>query len=242
MTLAPPVPPHVMWHEVECGRYYADLPLWHELARDTIYGVLDVGAGTGRVALPLARAGHAVTALDLDAALLDVLAERAHADALDVATLVADAESFALDEQVGLVIVPMQTLQLLGDRAAFFAAVRRALRPGGRLAAAIASGLESFDGAENFPPPDYGEVEGWAFISQPIAIRADPDAYTIVRIREMVAPDGLRTTSPDTITLAAVSPAQLAEEAAAHGLEAEELRHVPETDEHVGSEVVVFRG
>ena len=36
--------------------------------------------------------------------------------------------------------------------------------------------------------------------------------------------------------------AQLAEEAAAHGLEAEELRHVPETDEHVGSEVVVFRG
>ena len=28
-----PVPPHVMWHEVECGRYAADLPLWAELAR-----------------------------------------------------------------------------------------------------------------------------------------------------------------------------------------------------------------
>jgi hypothetical protein len=58
----------------------------------------------------------------------------------------------------------------------------------------------------------------------------------------MVAPDGARTTSPDTITLAAVTPAQLAEEAAGYGLEAEELRHVPETDEHVGAEVVVFRG
>jgi hypothetical protein len=34
----------------------------------------------------------------------------------------------------------------------------------------------------------------------------------------------------------------LAEEAAAHGLEAEQLRRIPETDEHVGAEVVVFRG
>jgi SAM-dependent methyltransferase len=242
MTLAPPVPPHVMWHEVECGRYHADLGLWDELARDTADGVLDVGAGTGRVAIPLARAGHAVTALDIDAALLDVLGERAHEESLDVPTVVADAEAFSLAGQVGLVIVPMQTLQLLGDRAGFFAAVRRALVPGGRLAAAIATGLEGFDDAEHFPPPDYGEIEGWAFISQPIAIRVDPGAYTIVRVREMVAPDGLRTCTPDTITLAAVTPAELADEAAAHGLEAEELRHVPETDEHVGSEVVVFRG
>ena len=37
---APPVPPHVMWHEVECGGYAADLPLWHELARDATDGVL----------------------------------------------------------------------------------------------------------------------------------------------------------------------------------------------------------
>ena len=34
---------------------------------------------------------------------------------------------------------------------------------------------------------------------------------------------------------------KLAEEGAPHGLEAEELRHIPETDEHVGAEVVVFR-
>ena len=36
--------------------------------------VLDVGAGAGRVALDLARAGHDVTALDLDAELLAELA------------------------------------------------------------------------------------------------------------------------------------------------------------------------
>jgi SAM-dependent methyltransferase len=225
---------------VECGRYDADLPLWHELACAGADGVLDVGAGTGRVALPLARAGHAVTALDLDAELLAVLAERA--GHVDVATLVADAQDFALEAPVGLVIVPMQTLQLLADRAAFFACARRALVPGGRLAAAIASGLQAFDDPDQLPLPDVGRVEGWTFVSQPVAIRVAPAEYRIERVREIVAPDGTRERSDDVIRLAKVTPAQLADEAAAHGLEAEELRRIPETDEHVGAEVVVFRG
>ena len=56
-----------VWHDVECGGYAADLPLWRELAAREAGPVLDVGAGTGRVALDLARAGHDVTALDRDA-------------------------------------------------------------------------------------------------------------------------------------------------------------------------------
>jgi SAM-dependent methyltransferase len=235
-----PVPPHVMWHEVECGSYAADLPLWAELARAAPDGVLDVGAGTGRVALPLARAGHAVTALDLDPELLAVLGERA--EDLPVTTLAADAQDFSLDRPVGLVIVPMQTLQLLADREAFFACARRALVPGGRLAAAIATDLEAFDDPALLPLPDVGRIEGWTFVSQPVAIRVDERAYRIERIREIVAPDGEREQAEDVIELARVSPAQLAEEAAPHGLEAEDLRWIPETDEHVGAEVVVFHG
>ena len=46
----------VMWHDVECGSYVADLPLWRRLAAEAGGPVLDVGAGTGRVALDLARA------------------------------------------------------------------------------------------------------------------------------------------------------------------------------------------
>jgi SAM-dependent methyltransferase len=230
----------VMWHDVECGGYVTDLPLWRELAREAGGPVLDVGAGTGRVALDLAAAGHDVTALDLDAELLAVLTERA--DEVPVATLAADAQDFALEAPVGLVIVPMQTLQLLEDRGAFFACARRALVPGGRLAAAIASGLEEFDDPELLPLPDVGRVEGWTFVSQPVAIRVAPQEYRIERVREIVAPDGRRERSDDVIRLAKVTPAQLAEEAAAHGLQAEELRRIPETDEHVGAEVVVFRG
>jgi len=101
----------VVWHDVECGRYSADLALWAELAGRERGPVLDVGAGTGRVALPLARAGHDVTALDREPELLEALATRAQG--LPIATVVADAGDFALDRRFGLVIVPMQTIQLL---------------------------------------------------------------------------------------------------------------------------------
>ena len=44
--------------------------------------VLDVGCGAGALALPLARAGHEVAALDFSAGMLDVLRRRASADGL----------------------------------------------------------------------------------------------------------------------------------------------------------------
>src|SRR3954464_15422729 len=99
--------PHVAWPEGGRGGYDSDLPLWGELAADAPDGVLDVGAGTGRVAIPLARAGHSVTALDNDAVLLEELSLRAGGL---VNTLVADAADFTLDPPVSLIIVPMQTI------------------------------------------------------------------------------------------------------------------------------------
>ena len=44
--------------------------------------VLDVGCGSGALALPLARAGHDVVAVDFSAGMLDVLRRRASADGL----------------------------------------------------------------------------------------------------------------------------------------------------------------
>jgi len=236
------IPEHVVWHDVECSRYDADLPLWRELARDAPEGVLDVGAGTGRVAVHLAYAGHRVTALDLDSELLRVLAARAEAADTQVTTVTADAADFALEEPVGLVIVPMQTLQLLAERDGFFASARRALVPGGRVAVAIATDLESYDGTPPLPAPDLGRADGWTYISQPIAIHVDDTEVLIERIRQRVGPHGERVTTDDETRLQVVTPGGLAEEAARHGLEAEELRHIPETPEHVGTQVVIFRG
>jgi SAM-dependent methyltransferase len=232
----------VMWHDVECGRYAADLALWDELARATGGAVLDVGAGTGRVALRLARAGHAVTALDHDALLLSTLRERARAAGVEVETVVADAAAFELDGTFGLVAVPMQTIQLLPDRAGFFTSARRVLAPGGLVALAIADALEGFEEEAELPLPDVGEVDGWRYVSQPVAVRAVSGGTRIERLRHTITPGGARTTEEDVVVLAAVTTDGLGAEGAAAGLRPEPPRHVDATADHVGAEVVLLRG
>ena len=233
---------HIVWHDVECGAYDADLDLWLALARTAEGPVLDVGAGTGRVTLRLAAAGCRVTALDRDAELLAALQERASQAGVDVETVVADAAGFALPRRFALIIVPMQTIQLLDDRDGFFASAARALMPDGLVAAAIADALEVFDEIAPLPPPDRGEADGREFLSQPVAVRELPGSVRIERIRQIVAPDGERTSTDDSVELRSVTEEQLAAEAAPHGLVALPPLEVPPTEEYVGSTVVMLRG
>jgi SAM-dependent methyltransferase len=229
----------VMWHDVECGAYTADLPLWRELARQAGGPVLDIGAGTGRVALDLARAGYEVTALDIDPDLLAELDERA--DGLPVRTVVADAAAFDAGT-FALVAVPMQTIQLLPERAGFFASARHAVAPGGLVALAISERLEPFEAEIELPQPDTGEADGWRFLSQPTAVREIPGGMRIERLRHTIGPAGERATEPNAIVLAAVTAEGIAEEGEAAGLSRHATLHVAPTREHVGSEVVVLRG
>ncbi len=230
---------NVLWHDLECGGYDADLQLWRELAAEADGPVLDVGAGTGRVALALAAEGVDVVALDADADLLAELAARG-----DVETVVADAQAFDLaGRDFAAVIVPMQTLQLLSDRSGFYRAARAALRPGGLLAAALADALEGFSEVDDaLPPlPDMREVDGVVYASRPVAVRDEGDGVVIVRIREVVGRDGAMQSDVNEIKLAALDAATVATEAAAHGFEPLAPRAVAQTDEYVGSEVVVLR-
>ena len=219
----------VAWHRAECGSYTADLPFWRELAAREAAGgaILDVGAGTGRVAFDLARRGHRVVALDHDP---ELLAEISHPA---VRTVVADAQSFELGERFPLIIVPMQTLQLLGDRPAFFAAARRHLLPGGLLAAAIADELEPFEGP--LPVPDRAVIDGRTYLSQPTAIKLVDGGFELHRERRWAG-----GTEHDVIRLARLSPEQVAAEAV--GLKALEPARIAPTDDHVASTVVMFRG
>jgi SAM-dependent methyltransferase len=233
----------VIWHDVECGGYAEDLALWRELAQAAGGPVLDVGAGTGRVALDLAARGVGVTALDVDGDLLAALEQRAAAAGLTVATACADARDFDLGERrFALVVVPMQTLQLLdgpADRAAFLRAARRHLRPGGLVAVALADALESFDAeSDGLPDPDVATVDGVRYSSLPLAVVDEGDRAAIHRLRQA---DGAPE-EHDVIRLARLDPGTLAEEAAAAGLEAEEARRIPATDVYVGSTVVMLRG
>lgn len=235
---------HVLWHDIECGGYDLDRPLWRELAAREGAPVLDVGAGTGRVALDLARHGHEVVALDRDPALLAAL--RGRGDGLPVSAEVADARDFALGREFPLVLVPMQTIQLLGGpegRARFLARAREHLLPGGLLAAALADALEAFDAEHDQPPlPDLREVEGIIYASRPVAIRDLGDRAAIERVREVVDRDGTRTVSDDVVELDRLDPDTLVREAEALGFTAEPPRRLPATEDYVGSTVVMLRG
>jgi SAM-dependent methyltransferase len=234
----------VLWHDIECGGYDVDLPLWRELADREGSPVLDVGAGTGRVAIDLARRGHEVLALDRDAALLDALLERGAG--LAVSAVAADARDFDLGRRFALIVVPMQTVQLLGGpagRARFLERVREHLATDGLLAAALADALEAFDSEHDQPPmPDLREVEGVVYASRPVAVRDLGDRAAIERVREVVASDGTRTVSDDVIELDRLDPDTLTAEATAFGLRAEAPRRLDPTLDYVGSTVVMLRG
>lgn len=222
----------VAWHDLECGGYTADLVLWRELAAEAGDPILDVGAGTGRVALDLARAGHEVIALDSEAALLGALDERA-AD-LPVRTVHADARDFDLGEELALVLAAMQTVQLLGGpegRARFLARVANHLRRGGLLAAALATDLHAFGPSDPLPAPD----AAGGLTSRPVALREAPTAWTIERVR---CQSGEETR--DEISIDRVPAAGLEAEGAPHGLVPLPRRRIPATAEHVGAEVVIL--
>lgn len=243
-TPPPPMPPardaHVIWHEVECGAYDADLELWEELAGEHGGSILDLGCGSGRVALHLARRGQAVTALDSDTALVAALRERSVDLPLDA--VVGDVRKLELGAEFALVLLPMQLVQLLSgaaERAGCLHGVAAHLVPGGLVALAIVESMpEPVDGAP--PLPDTREVDGWVYSSLPVDARVGDDEIRVRRLRQTVSPDGELAEELHEIGLRGLDAATLEGEAESVGLRPAGRRAVPPTVDHVGSTVVLL--
>jgi SAM-dependent methyltransferase len=248
-TSEPEIAP-VVWHDLECGAYRADLALWRELAERAAEPgrpcrVLDLGCGTGRVALFLASQGHRVTGLDLDRILAAELNRRAVEQNVPAGAVTGDVRDFALGRHFDVVLAPMQMLQLLANRYERIRAltrVRAHLRPGGLFGAALLDLWGEATDDEYMPPlPDMREAEGWVWSSQAVGIQVlDAGlAITLDRHRRAVSPRGEVAESDSSVRLELMAPVELEDELVEAHLEPVEQRVIPATEDHVGSVAVI---
>ena len=101
------------FYDVYVGDFLDDLPFYMEFASETKTPVLEIGAGSGRLTLPMARSGVRVVAVDISTSMLSLLNARLNDEPPEVRDRVrvvqGDACELDLGEVYDLVIVPYYT-------------------------------------------------------------------------------------------------------------------------------------
>lgn len=111
------------------------------LAAEGLRGpLLELGCGTGRVAVPLALAGHRVTGIDISETMLDVARRRRRLLPAEVAARLRfcrkDMRTFAFPRRFGAILAPFSALAMITDaqgRGDCLGRCRAAMDPGGLL-------------------------------------------------------------------------------------------------------------
>jgi SAM-dependent methyltransferase len=168
-----------------------DLDLYLALARRTGGPILELAAGTGRIAVPLTIAGYDVTAVDLDPAMLERALARVHiqppAGAGRLELIEADLLDVDLPEagSYRLAIIALNSLFLLATRDAQRQALRtmaRHLAPGGIAVVDVwlpePDDLARFDGRMIFEyerrEPEFGHA-----VTKVASARFDPTSAVV---------------------------------------------------------------
>ena len=146
-------------YDVDLVEDPGDLDLYLALAARVDGPVLELAAGSGRIAVPLARAGHAVTAVDIDPSMLARLRRHASEAGEDIERRLTVVEGDMLDLRLAsagsfaLALIALNSLFLLATRDAQREAFRTMaghLAPGGLAVADVwlpdADDLARFDG------------------------------------------------------------------------------------------------
>ena len=113
-----------------------DVPFYQEEARRFGGPVLELGVGSGRIAIPLACDGFQVVGVDLSAGMLEVAGESASLAGVELDLRLGDMRDPPVEGTFPLVIIPFRSLLHMetdADRRAVLRAVHRVLAPGGHL-------------------------------------------------------------------------------------------------------------
>jgi len=238
---APPAE-KIIWHDVECGRYAVDLPLWRALAVAASGPVLEIGAGTGRVTLDLARRGHAVTAVEFEPELADEL--RSRAGELPVDVICADITKEPWAGEYPLVIAPMQLIQVLGgerERVAMFRNARDLLSVHGNLVVAFVDTVAEVSfGASELRQEETLVLDQATYTSRAVSVQFSRRAIQIVRDRRARGPAGGERRSRCHQALQVLPQAQVIAEAARAGLQPVRVHDVPGTAQDLACIALAF--
>jgi SAM-dependent methyltransferase len=112
-----------------------DVAFYLEEARRSGGPVLELGVGTGRIAVPIAADGIRVIGVDSSRAMLDVCARRAALAGVQLDLRMGDLREPPVEERVPLVICPFRSLLHMHtdeDRLSVLRAAHDLLEPGGR--------------------------------------------------------------------------------------------------------------
>lgn len=231
-----------IWQLVESCAYGADLAIWSELTSGSS-SVLDLGSGIGRVTRYLAAEGKDVVGVDRDPEMVADMNRLATED--KVVAITGDVSELASlelgQERFEAIIAPQQLLHILGGekiRRRLMAGVKRRLDPDGFAAFAINEAIPQESQTVDILP-DLREIGDSVYASRPVAVEFGPGSLTVLRLRQVVSPDGSLEETHDSITLDLIDRETLAVELAAEGLHVSQLIEVPETDRHIASVIVI---
>jgi len=207
------------------GEGGADLDFWLPFAAEHGGPLLEVGAGTGRIALPLARAGHAVTALDPSPAMLALARERAAAEGLALTFVEGRLPGASLPPAAFATIIFPNDVFLAcaapGEQEAALRAAAAALAPGGRLALDVAGPGHWLDPDGNGEPLlAFEGALGGAHLTVWHTRHDDLASQTRrLRIRyQLIGPDGHERVTQSDHVLRYVTPAEIGRTIEAAGL------------------------
>lgn len=124
-------------YDAWCRSVTEDVGFYVQLAVESGGPVLEIGVGSGRIAVPTGLAGIPVVGVDTSPAMLDLTRERAEALELPIELHQADMRALPDLGAFPLVTIPFRALLHLrddGERLGVLADIRDRLEPGGRLA------------------------------------------------------------------------------------------------------------
>jgi SAM-dependent methyltransferase len=140
-----------------------DIPYWVETAKTAAGPVLEIACGTGRILLPILKAGVAVEGIDASPAMIARLKAKAAAAGLAVRAETADMRGFEMGRRYARIICGFNGFahcETTGDQLACLRSSLEHLEPGGALVVHM-----------SYPGPAYWlEPEGKAVLEHEVAL------------------------------------------------------------------------